>query len=472
MNCWTLPQNIYDRIVTLYPTLLSKASNSHRLEWHLVDNLLQGKSEIQLYHQVVRSISSLGSSEPVLPTILEALENLDNLFNLELYDVSIHRDDYIAHKLSRKALYIPNAEVDSILTQYCFEGSIKDTQYVYVLDGKKVTPKAQKLKKVKIEEAHTQVIDNYKEMNQLPSMIAYCKLVNELAKNPHRRKLINLNILNAESVIEDIYQKDLLDPDLTPRQIEDRRRSYKNSLEKLYNSPASLYSLVDNNTPRIFNGNEQNLKRELRASLYEGCYDIDLSRSQLVIIASLVDSQPLHEWAVRDDLWSTILSDLNFPPSHKKYVKKSLYTLCFGGNKSTWIKDPTNKLNLVEMNALRKHPLFMLLGKCCATLRNKYASDAFVEIGGRNFKVHKDGLRSSQALARKVQHIESMIIFALLKEIEATNDRITLIGAFHDGLLCSIADKSRVPSILKALNKVAQKEGSKYGISNIRLEIK
>ena len=175
----------------------------------------------------------------------------------------------------------------------------------------------------------------------------------------------------------------------------------------------------------------------------------------------------LRQWLEHDDLWSEIGLETKFP---KPVLKKATYTLCFGGSPKTWVKE--GLISKEEADELKQYPFFKTLHKVARELRSQISKDGYVIVGNKKLALGK-GFRSRHALARKVQYIESMIIYGVLQAVRE-NNRITLIGAYHDGILLSFKDKRarEVNSYIDKLNQVAQSKALQFGVNNISLEIK
>ncbi len=298
----------------------------------------------------------------------------------------------------------------------------------------------------------------------LPEMIGYCDLVNELANNQTRLRFITKNIGDAEAQLEEWFESGL-----EPCESVDAYLHHKRSIIRVRDNVLNVYRLVKSNSPRVFDLVDQNLHKKLREIIYQGCSDVDLSRSQLAIIASLSNNHELKQWLEYDDLWLKIGLETNFP---KPVLKKATYTLCFGGSPKTWVKDSDIPINEEEANELKQYPFFKTLHKVARDLRSSINKDKYVVVGNKKLALGK-GFRSRHALARKVQYIESMIIYEVLQAVRE-NNRITLIGAYHDGVLLSFKDKRarEVNSYIDKLNQAAQEKALQFGVNNISLEIK
>ena len=468
---WTLPKTIYDELIEKYPSLVDKNNDTVKLEWNIVDKFLYGRNEIQASQSFVLNLCSK-YNEASLPYINQACLNLDNLCELKDFetdikstlniDVEIDDSSYFRGHSSRALVYCPNQEFEVLKDKYQ-QAKITD-EYVYVLSGNKVSPKSKKTIKNKLLEYQEELETFYQEKDMLPEMIDYCNLVNELANNQTRLRFITRNIGDAETKLEEWFESGV-----EPCETVDAYLHHKRSIIRVRDNVLNIYRLVKSNSPRVFDLVDQNLHKKLREIIYQGCRDVDLSRSQLAIIASLSNDDELRQWLEHDDLWLKIGLETKFP---KPVLKKATYTLCFGGSPKTWVKDSTIPINEEEANELKQYPFFKTLHKVARNLRSQISKDRYVIVGNKKLALGK-GFRSRHALARKVQYIESMIIYEVLKTVR-DNSRITLIGAYHDGILVNFRDKDdkRINKCLKTMNQVAQDKALHFGVDNISLEIK
>ena len=333
---------------------------------------------------------------------------------------------------------------------------------MYVLSGNKVSAKSRRTIKSKLIEYQEELESFYQEKDMLPEMIGYCDLVNELANNQTRLRFITKNIGQAETQLEEWFESGV-----EPCESVDAYLHHKRSIIRVRDNVLNVYRLVKSNSPRVFDLVDQNIHKKLREIIYQGCSDVDLSRSQLAIIASLSNDDELKQWLECDDLWLKIGLETNFP---KPVLKKATYTLCFGGSPKTWVKE--GLISEEEANELKRYPFFKTLHKVARDLRSQINKDKSVVIGNKKLALGK-GFRSRHALARKVQYIESMIIYEVLKTV-INDKKITLIGAYHDGILVNFRDKDekRINKCLKIMNQVAQDKALQFGVGNISLEIK
>ncbi|MBE9047607.1 hypothetical protein IQ255_24915 [Pleurocapsales cyanobacterium LEGE 10410] len=466
---WTLPKSIYDELIERYPSLVDKSNDTAKLEWNIIDKFLYGRNEIQVSQSFVLNLCGK-YNEASLPYIQQAISNLDDLCELKDFgsdinltlniDVEIDDSSYFRGHSSRALVYCLHQEFEVLKHKY--QRAKTTDEYVYVLSGNKVSPKSKKTIKTKLLEYQEELESFYQEKDMLPEMIGYCDLVNELANNQTRLRLITKNIGDAEAKLEEWFECGI-----EPCESVDAYLHHKRSIIRVRDNVLNVYRLVKSNSPRVFDLVDQNLHKKLREIIYQGCSDVDLSRSQLAIIASLSNDDELRQWLEHDDLWLKIGLETNFP---KPVLKKATYTLCFGGSPKTWVKE--GLISEEEANELKQYPFFKTLHKVARDLRSSINKDKYVVVGNKKLALGK-GFRSRHALARKVQYIESMIIYEVLQAVRNDN-RITLIGAYHDGILVNFRDKDekRIHKCLKSMNQVAQDKALRFGVDNISLEIK
>jgi hypothetical protein len=498
---WTLPKCIYKKLVVLYPSLVDKSNETRELEWYLVDKFLFGHEAHQLYYLTVLNICGKGTNRSALSLIEQAQTNLNGLFSLKAYldtddnvedledydglvafantlnlqptiDLSLlfkeppEDNTYIPHQLSRLAVYIPCAEFEQLKQDYIKLPPSYNT--VFVLTGKDITTKAGRTMRKWFKEQYIDTLQqDYEKMSMLPGMVEYCNLVNELTGTQTRKRIVSANIEEAERQIH-LWYLNKQDPCASDASY----MYHKRVLERIRYTD-NTYRLVTANCPRVFDLTDQNVKREIRQILFDGCKDIDLSRSQLTIITSLSEStvyKPVIEhWINKEDMWGELCQQTGFP---KDVLKQCTYTICYGGSKWTWTKDKGTAnpvLTEEEAKRLSKHSFFKNLYNMAKLLQCQIDRANGVDIGG--VWISTNQLPPHKLLARKIQWIESMIIYEVCKVIKA-NRRITLIGAYHDGLLCYFNEANRVDEYLKALNQAAQYKANSLGINYVKLEIK
>ena len=461
---WTLPEHIYKWIIQMFPSVIDKNNKTAHLELAIIDRLIYGRTWVQVSQGFVFSICKVKRAS--LPLIEQAIKNLGGLVQLKKIKtyITLEERDYIVGDSSRVLVYCPTQEFEVLKLNYR-QSRVDDVQ-VYVMTGNIVTAQSKKTMKKQLLKYQEEVNLFYQkqENNMLPNMVDYCNLVNELSNNQTRLRLITKNIKEADDQLEKWFEAGK-----EPCDSLDKYLHHKRSLIRVNNNVLNVYRIVKSYSPRIFDMVDQNLHGDIRKILYNGCKDVDLSRSQLAILSSLSGCDKLKEWLEYDNLWGIIGLETNFP---KATLKKATYAICFGGNYKTWIKDPDISMSEYEAKLLNNYPFFKALTKAAGTLRSQINKAKFVDIGGTKLTLTKD-FKNRNALARKVQWLESMIVYSVLQEVKQ-NNRMTLIGAYHDGLLINFKDKkeSMIESYVSKLNGIAQAKAAEFGITNMSLELK
>ena len=494
---WTYDSQTYNKLELNYPTAFDKSNQTWMLELIIIDRFLYGRLEVQLSKYYVLSICGKGESASI-PLIEQAESNLDGLFKLHSYSEQLYEElacsksqeeielfwDYdkdltyrssCNHDItgSRVALYVHDDDFELIKEDYLAK-RYSDTQRVYVLTGSVVSTQSTKTIKKHLQEFGAELISYYKKKGTLPGMVDYVELANELCKNKSRTSLIKNNAPitlqwleecrdNNEGVCEDLNQ------DI--EKINMLYNHHKNTVEKLLDSPLVMYRLPKPGSPRIFDGLDQCLAREVRSKIYPescGCFDLDLCRSQLAIIASLSGCIELDKWLEKDNLWNEIRLDTGVP---KWIAKPCLYTYCFGGNATTWHQE--GYIDKEYAQELKDHPLFKSLLRAGKALRKQIEDDAFIELEKGHRLYLDDNFNSRQALATKIQYIESMIIKSVIKYISEQDGKMNLLGVYHDGVLIRVRPKTKdIRKHLATINEIAKDKGLSLGIENISLDYK
>ncbi len=490
---WTYDSQTYNKLELNYPTAFDKSNQTWMLELIIIDRFLYGRLEVQLSKYYVLSICGKGESASI-PLIEQAESNLDGLFRLHSYSEQLYEElacsksqeeielfwDYDKdltyrnssnHDISgsRVALYVPDDDFELIKEDYLAK-RYSDTQRVYVLTGSIVSTQSTRTIKKYLQEFGAELISYYKKKGTLSGMVEYVELANELCNNKARTNLIKKNAPitlqwleecrdNNEGVCEDLNQ------DI--EKINMLYNHHKNTVEKLLDSPLVMYRLPKPGSPRIFDGLDQGLARDVRSRIYLGCFDLDLCRSQLVIIASLSGNAKLAKWAEMKDLWDEVRLDTGVP---KLISKSCVYTYCFGGNANTWVNEGYIEREYID--DLRDHELFIALREAGKVLRDKVEAEGFIEID--NYKLYlSEDITPRQAVAIKVQYIESMIIKSVVEYIKTEQQNINLIGIYHDGVLLKFKSQGKSPrKYINTINEIASKRGLELGINNIKMDYK
>ena len=489
---WTYDRETYNKLQLKYPTAFDKSNQTWMLELILIDRFLYGRLEVQLSKYYVLSICGKGEGAAI-PLIEQAQRNLNGLFKLHSYSEQLYEElsnqwckediDLIwnyaldltyrhssNHDLtgSRVALYVPEPNFELIKEDYISK-RYSDSLRVYVLTGSEVSTQSTRTIKKYLQEFGAELISYYKKKGTLAGMVEYVELANELCNNKARTNLIKKNAPitlqwleecrdNNTGVCEDLNE----DGD----KINMLYNHHRNTVEKLLDSPLVMYKLPKPGSPRIFDGLDQALAREVRGRIYPGCFDLDLCRSQLVIIASLSGNAELAKWAEMNDLWSEVWLDTGVP----KFISKScVYTYCFGGNSNTWVLEGYIERGYID--DLRNHELFVALRKAGKTLRERVEADGYIEINNQKLYLCED-INARQAVAIKVQYIESMIIKSVVEYVKTQEDKMNLLGVYHDGILLKFKNRFKPRNYINELNNIASNVGLEFGIDNIKLDIK
>ena len=495
---WTYPVEIYKSLKEMYPTAYDKSNRTWLLELIIIDRFLYGRTEIQLAHDYVMSIC--GRGKRYSGELIEAARlNLNGLFELYNYSdvieeelISIYGEEYLEeidwnnqgytyrktkgyHELegSRVGLYVPNNPFELAKEKYV---NIKyiDSDRAYILTGSIKGEKSIRTIRKYIEEYATNQNKYYKEKATLPEIVELVELVNKLVNNKAHTKLKKDNaplVLdwliecrdNNTGVCEDFNDN--------KEKINKLYNHHKNTVEKLLDTPLHIYRIPKPSSPRIFDGIDQCLAREVRSKIYPescGCFDLDLCRSQLAIIASLSGCPELAKWLEIDSLWDEIRLDTGVS---KWIAKPCLYTYCFGGNANTWYKE--GYIDKEYAQELKDHPLFKALLRAGKALREQIEDSGFIELKEGHRLYLDDNFNSRQALATKIQYIESMIIKSVIQYISEQEGKMNLLGVYHDGVLIRVRPKTKnIRKHLATINEIAKDKGLSFGIKNVSLDYK
>ena len=496
MPYWTYPEQVYNELKLMYPTSFDKKNRTWLLETIIIDRFIIGRLEVPLAHHFVMGIC--GRGKRYSGDLIEAAQlNLNGLF--ELYNYSDALEEELLLMYSKKqlgeegwvnkgytyrntngqhdidgcrvAIYSDVPKFENIKELY-INTRYTTNERVYVLTGSLVSKQSIKTIRRYIEEYGANLSKYYKKKGTLPGMIEYLELVNKLVNNKSRTKLIKENaplVLdwliecrdNNTGVCEDLNEN--------TEKINMLYNHHKNTVEKLLDMPVNLYRLPRPSSPRVFDGTDQCLAREVRGRIFPteaNCVDLDLARSQLVIIASLSGNKELAKWATKNDIWEDIWLHTGIA---KHIAKPCLYTYCFGGNANTWYNEGYIEKEYAE--ELKVHPLYVALAKAGRDMRAKATELGYVQIGSHKLELNKD-IDARSAVAQQVQYIESMIISSVVEYIADNEDKINLMGVFHDGVLVKFKNRYKPINYVKEMNEIVDTTAQEYGVSNVKLDIK
>ena len=501
MPYWTYPEEIYNALKEMYPTAFDNKNRTRLLELFIIDRFLIGKLDIQLAHNFVMGLAGRGlqySGE----VIEEARLNLNGLFELHNYteelkqhmlDTTWTEEDlemsgwqdlnFTWRKSNAKGgLNISGSRVGLYLPTDAFENQ-KDNylnirydaqKRLFIITGNSNSKKSVETFRNILRDYAKDLNYYYKKNGTLPGMLKLLELVNELVNNKSSKLLIKKNAPIALEYIENSKDNNeglCEDFNNNEEKIKMLYAHHKSSIERLIDAPMKIYTLPKPGSPRMFDGLDQALAREVRTMIYPeacGCFDLDLCRSQLAIIGHLSKCPGLIEWLSKDSIWDEVRLDTGIP----KWIAKScLYTYCFGGNSNTWYRE--NYIEKEYAEELKAHPLYKSLLRAGNSLRREIEADGFIELEkGFRLSLDKD-FNSRQALATKVQWIETMIIKEVVNYINDNKDIINLIGLYHDGILIRMRPKTKsIRTHLENINSIAKRKGRDFGIKNISLDYK
>ena len=495
---WSYDEQTYRTLSQMYPSAFNNKNQTWMLEVAIIDAFIGGRFELPLSKYYVLSMCGRGEGASI-ELIQRAWINLEGLFSLYNYsealkeelsnswsseeiesiwnydrDASYRFSD--THDLAgcRVALYNPFDDFELVKNNYLNCRYDTDTPRFWVLSGNLITPQSTKTIKKVADDFKIALQEYYQDKNVAQSLIEYVELVNELVNNKSRTKLIKDNApIVLDWLVECRDNNSGICEDLN----EDKGKTemyylqHKRSVEKLMDIPKVVYRIPKPSSARIFDGTDQSLAREVRSKIYPescGCFDLDLCRSQLAIISSLSGCPELAKWLKVDNLWDEIRLDTGVP---KWIAKPCLYTYCFGGNANTWYKEGYIDKEYAE--ELKAHPLFKSLLKAGKTLREQIEADGFIVLEkGFILELNSD-FNSRQALATKIQYIESMIVKSVVEYISQQKGKMNLLGVYHDGVLIRVRPKTKdIRKHLATINEIAKEKGLSFGIKNISLDYK
>ena len=495
---WSYDSKTYNAINQFYPSAFNNNNQTWMLEVAIIDAFIGGRLELPLSKYYVLSMCGRGKGASI-ELIQRAWVNLEGLFSLYDYSEalkeelssswssdeikSIWNDDRDAsYRLSdahdiagcRVALYNPSNDFELIKNNYLDCRYSEAVSRVWVLSGNTITKQSTKTIRKIANKFKIALQEYYEDKDIAQSLIEYVELVNELVNNKSRTKLIKDNApIVLDWLVECRDNNSGICEDLN----EDKSKTelyylqHKRSVEKLMDIPTVIYRIPKPSSARIFDGTDQSLAREVRSKIYPascGCFDLDLCRSQLAIIASLSSCPELAKWLEKEDLWDEIRLDTGVP---KWIAKPCLYTYCFGGNANTWYRE--GYIDKEYATELKAHPLFKSLLKAGKALREQIEADDFIELE-EGFKLSLDSdFNSRQALATKIQYIESMVIKSVIQYIKSQEGKMNLLGVYHDGVLIRVRPRTKnIRTHLSTINEIARAKGLDFGIKNISLDYK
>jgi len=449
----TLPKPVRNSLVDMYPVLDDQDNPVFELAWRTIDAFIHGATEKKACHDYIRT---LNSSTPVETLLIYLQEALGILIDIDFsYVIPLSNEESKCRVI--KYTFDPAFEQ---LKESLFYYWTNDFPFVYALSGKlQENKRAKKVARVN-DNKNLDSSNNFSSLNEtLLNMDRYCELVNELVNNQARRKIILDNIHSAKMAIIKADDND----------VKNKEHQFR-VLNLILNTDPNAYRLPSTISPRIFDGVDQALVKCARMALYAGCYDIDLKRSQIAILAYLSNSEELLEW-LEVDIWEELRHYSGLP---KWKCKKIVYSQVFGGGKYAATEAGScednfysSEISRSDVDAVFSHKFFKDIKSAIYTVRSTF-KDKRVKVGDHYLEISESGLNRRQAMAYLIQWHESQLMYAALLQVQQMK-RVSLMGAFHDGLLLSLAPIKKPESQVQLIQDAVQKRANELGLGKMTL---
>jgi len=444
----TLPTPAYKLLIERIPALSPTTEPIlQRLCWVQANMLIHNRIEMEMSVRFLRNNGYWGHP---IEMGLRIEDEFDGILRFEEY-CEPHRWS-MTQKLgggrARQFIYYGDDIIDHIrekLPEWWIE---PDMEWTYCLTGlvqgrkkaEKVARKAEKDFALSVKETN--------KLTKLFLMDEYCALVNQLIDNKARRNIIKKNYLAAQRAIIASVAKD--------------RNKQFTILSNLFNNKLLTYYLTNSISSRIHTG-EQTLIKASREVLFKGCYDIDLNKSQMSLLAQLSCSQELLAWLTKD-IWNSLMEFSGLPKWQCKIV---VYAALYCGGRKALLKQG---LSEAQITLLEGHQLIKDIRVASGTLIDQIKHSGGGEVAG--YWLCVSGLmRPAQILARQLQYLESMIMFSVMKQISIM-PRVNLMGSYHDGAIISLAPNREPEYQIKLIEKAVADKCHELGLSPMSLSNK
>ncbi len=232
------------------------------------------------------------------------------------------------------------------------------------------------------------------------------------------------------------------------------------------------------NSPRVFaaGANLMQLPRAVRAAVFAGCWNIDMSQCQLRIVAKIWGIPEVNAYLLKGDPWSNLTADLGVDLSRKDDVKQMIYCTVYGGSKARLKKDHPDLAR-----RFLKHPMVCALWAARERIKDQIAEAGYiVDCNGEIHEVGAVGGKDSKSecirslMARQVQSYEFAMMAAGESVVAKDHDMMT-VAWLHDGIYVAITNHEdcaayKVKEIAEAIIAKAKGFGITMNVDSKLLE--
>lgn len=454
--------------------------------------------EIPVSHSYILKIGHnykgdvLGSGINTLATLEKAMEYIHPAFELNRKFSRINNRCRTVTVKDSEKLKAVQTLMKTLLLPSC-----KDLKTVNIFSGESAGNSASsKERAYKASLATAIEEDRANEVKPLsPSMVDYQTLTNKLTHQASKAVhglLKTSRIKKADTQAKKEHHRKVA-AGVDPNKALSSYGSAVLALDKLDRREAEYYRLTKDLSPRVFDNVYQGLPRVTLPILWKGCTQFDFSRSQLCILSNLMPNLVFDKYLVIKDFWGILKTELNKSTGltyEKGQLKLAMYTLTFGGGwsriKKSWMEDFGADETIANgmIVGIQNHDLFKTLNDTKDKIINHLKDKKFVKIAGQNISIYdfktKDKTNLHQyaasAMAHKLQYMESMMMFAVLKAVKAHTESNSdakhaahLCVVKHDGVILKLGSRLKAGKPLgafhSALQQAADAEAVRFGLS-------
>lgn len=478
----TVSKNFRDLILKIYPNCNNNKAYLKLLQYRLFSNSWDKKQKNLL--KIPQSI--LACCEEKTKEL--ANKNYKGHLFLEQFSRDVIKLDYSAWSFTKSKCRVTKFPIDAQLQDALDKGVYKDYENeggrVYLIDGKKFTPKNRRLK---ITEEHKKIIENLDDLIKLrkvrlPAKKIFVYMMQVNIK--HYLKIIDKNIPDVELAIKNRVDLD-----------ETKKKSYLRMLDILKEGNPPVLRGVKKSCRLYYNGASiSGLSSQYRKMLCKGWTEFDIKSSQLAIVS--------REWGIdsiynflndkNNSVWNLFYQAFSVPLKEqdetKKFFKITLYSIIFGKAEDKLCNmydekfgkgagDQFSELwlirNLIDAREAKIDQLANLPGgkyKSFAT-DHQYSQRYYFKTGMNEDELkefEKTGImpysqrrRITSAMAQEVQMREIVVLNSIFDLAEKNKNNFVITLWQHDGFSVKFLDSSKREKYAKLIVNTFDKKKKK-----------
>jgi hypothetical protein len=482
----TVSKNFRDLILNIYPNCKNNTAYLRFLQYRLFSNNWdkEDKNLLKISQKILAYCE--GKTKEL------AGKNYQGHLFLEKFSKDVIELDYSSWSYTEGKCRVTNFFIDAQLQDALDKDIYKDYANqggrVYLIDGKKFTPKN---RKSKATEEQKKIIENLDDLIRVKKVRFTAKkiFIYMMQVNiKHYLKIIDNNILEVELAIENRIDLD-----------ETKKKTYLRTLDILKEGNPPMLHGVENSCRLFYDGvSITGLSSQYRKMLCKGWTEFDIKSSQLAIVSREWNIDSIYKFLSdrNNSVWDLFFQAFSVPLDEKdktkKFFKITLYSVIFGKAEDKLRKeydekfgngagDKFSKLWLIrdlfdareaKINQLAnlpdgKYKIYaadvQYAGKdYFKTGMYKHELKAFEKTGTMPYSQRK---RITSAMAQDVQMIEIVMLNSIF-DLATKNKNYFVITLWqHDGFSVKYLDASKRDKYTKAIIKTFDKTLKNFGKS-------